>query len=321
MTTDLKFEDRLLDQLLEVHAELNAARPIAISRNGRRRSLKFVGVAAMAAAVAVVVPQVLPGGIGKVDPAAAAEFHRLAVRASAATPVAAPTPGQFLYTDSVGTTSVTSVYDAHHFFNADYQIHRQIWIGSDGSGRLKESASHVTFPTTKDYDTWVASGKPNIVGGQSDEMFGRGGLSTGPVNLWTLTTDPTKLAAEISSRQIESGPAGPAEDFVQVGDLLRETDAPPALRAALFEVASQIPGVVLVGSVSTPTGQHGTALAFVKGTSGDWQERDELVFDPTTSALVATEDLSFNTATGASKLITWTSYLTSVVVDSTSATH
>jgi hypothetical protein len=320
MTPDTTFEDRLLDELLEIHAELRAPQPLSTARRRRRRAVKFVGVAAVAAAVAVVVPQLLPAGLGKVDPAAAAEFHRLAVRANTATPTAAPTPGQFLYTDSIGTTSVTSVFDSHHWFNVDYQLHRQIWIGTDGSGRLKESDSHMTFPTSHDYATWVSAGRPTVLAGTSDDHFGPGGLSTGPVNLWTLTTNPSQLADEISSRQIEGGPAGPAEDFVQVGDLLRETDAPPALRAALFDVAAQIPGVVLVGSITTPTGQHGTALAFVKGTSGNLQERDELVFDPSTSALLAEETLSYNTATGASKLSTWTSYLTSVVVDSTNAT-
>jgi len=43
--------------------------------------------------------------------------------------------------------------------------------------------------------------------------------------------------------KVEGGPPGPAEAFTQVGDLLRETDASPALRAALYSAAAGLAGV------------------------------------------------------------------------------
>ena len=91
----------------------------------------------------------------------------------------------------------------------------------------------------------------------------------GPVDLSKLPTDPAQLAAMISSRKIEGGPPGPAEDFVQVGDLLRESDASPALRAALFKVAAGIPGVKLLGTVTDSDGRSGIAIAFPHSASNE----------------------------------------------------
>jgi hypothetical protein len=52
----------------------------------------------------------------------------------------------------------------------------------------------------------------------------------------------------LSAGKIEGGPPGPAENFTQIGDLLRETDASPALRSALYQVAETIPGVISEGA-------------------------------------------------------------------------
>src|SRR6185437_8833088 len=115
---------------------------------------------------------------------------------------------------------------------------RQIWIGADGSGRLAETFGQAEFPSAADHARWVAAGSPSLAEVPSDESFGPGGLSDGPTDLSTLPTDPAALGAMLSARKIEGGPPGAAEDFVQVGDLLRETDASPALRAALYQVAA-----------------------------------------------------------------------------------
>ena len=48
--------------------------------------------------------------------------------------------------------------------------------------------------------------------------------------------------------------------FTIVGDLLRESPAPPALRRALWEVAATIPGVQLVGPVTDAAGRAGVAV-------------------------------------------------------------
>ena len=55
----------------------------------------------------------------------------------------------------------------------------------------------------------------------SDTSFGPNTLSDGPSNLANAPTDPTALKAAIEDRSLEGGPPGSAEDFTQIGDLLR----------------------------------------------------------------------------------------------------
>ncbi|GGJ37214.1 CU044_5270 family protein [Streptomyces brasiliensis] len=52
--------------------------------------------------------------------------------------------------------------------------------------------------------------------------------------------------------------------FSAVGDLLL-SPAPPKLRAALYRVAADLPGVRLVGKVTDSTGRHGTAVERAAG--------------------------------------------------------
>jgi len=51
------------------------------------------------------------------------------------------------------------------------------------------------------------------------------------------------------------GPPGDWETFAIIGDLLRETHAPPALRAALYEVAANLSGVEYIGEVKDAVGR------------------------------------------------------------------
>jgi hypothetical protein len=53
-----------------------------------------------------------------------------------------------------------------------------------------------------------------------------------------------------------------------------------ALRSALYQVASRLPGVQLLGTVTDGIGRRGFAVQY---TSRGW--RNVLIFDPTTSAL------------------------------------
>jgi hypothetical protein len=123
------------------------------------------------------------------------------------------------------------------------------------------------------------------------------------------------LGKRISNRSIESGPPGPAEDFVQVGDLLRESDAPPAVRTALFEYAATIPGVVALGSVSDHDGRSGVGLGFI--TDG---LRTDLIFDPATSMFLGEDETVVASGSSLSypvgTVFSWTVYLGSSVVDS-----
>jgi hypothetical protein len=164
---------------------------------------------------------------------------------------------------------VTSVY-----VESGKTYHRDIWISHYGKGVLQ--------------DNGVSPGLIDL-GPSSFE-----GLTW--AQLYALPIDPAQLQSVLESRFTKGfgSDADPsptpgevtqsAELFVVVGDLLRESPAPPALREALYEVAANIPGVVVKGDYTDALGRTGTAV-----------ERDgqALVIDPGTGQLLANISGSF----------------------------
>jgi hypothetical protein len=283
--------------------------------------------------VAAVVALVVPGSPGAPTTAAAAALTRLALVA-ADRPASSPLPtGEYAYTASVGVEVVSQVHEqqptagtsgssgaVQQTFSVLAPVTRQVWIAADGSGRLLQSYGTPSFLTSADRAAWVADGEPPVLQPSSnvDSLEAKGALA-GP-SLAGLPTDPARLLADIEARKVEDAPDGESYTFKIVGDLLRETNAPPALRAALYQAAAKIPGVALVGTVSDAVGRSGTAVAYTSN-----GVRDELIFDPTTSALlgevtVVTDpsqlcrlDVSVGTVVGE------TSYVAAGVANSTSA--
>lgn len=290
-------------------SHIYAEQPSRLAPLRRRFAL---GTAAVAAAASVAAAVVLFGaGAAGPSPAAAATLRHAAQSAAGAPATAPPVAGQFVYTKSEGSFENTIVPVSGIAINVVQRVTREAWIGPDGSGRLHEIESSGHFATSADRAAWIAAGKPDVLSGNvSDENFPAGGLSY--LDLSGLPTDPTELRQRIESRTIEGGPPGDGETFTIVGDLLRETYASPGLRAALFTVASELPGVRLVGSTHDELGRPGTAVAYdADGIS------HELIFDPDTSQILGerTVLLADDTVLG------WTAYVASGVVDSTSATE
>jgi hypothetical protein len=107
--------------------------------------------------------------------------------------------------------------------------------------------------------------------------------------------------------------------FVEVGDSLRETNASPAQRAALYAVAARIPGVALVGRVVDSAGRTGLAVAKDDEVN---HVRSTLVFEPDTSMLLAEQEAtlagnSFGYPVGTQ--IQSTTYLRTAIVGSVGA--
>jgi hypothetical protein len=105
--------------------------------------------------------------------------------------------------------------------------------------------------------------------------------------LYALPTDPAKLGALLEHQVKGYGPdpnptggvSAAQEEFVEVGDLLRDTPASPALRKALYDVAAGIPGVRLVGKMKDALGRTGIGVAREGETT--------LLIDPATGQLLA----------------------------------
>ena len=108
---------------------------------------------------------------------------------------------------------------------------------------------------------------------------------------------------------------------MQIGDMLRETDASPTLRAAIFEVAEGIPGVVVLGTVPDHSGRRGIGV----GRVGDDGVEQEYVFDSTTSAflgeeMVATRPDASTGGAPAGTVLGWAVYESHGIVGSLSQT-
>ena len=286
----------------------------------RRRWLYAAAVAAAIVAAAVIIPQLTSDSpLGGVQSAAADALNKAASVAAGQQATAPPTAGQFVYTRTraVWESSTYDVDKPNSQYSVLMPVTRESWIAPDGSGRLLETNGTPTFLTPHDKAVWEAAGRPDLQAGRtSDEKFGKGGLAY--TDLSGLPTDTAQLRQLIVDRKVEDGPRGDAETFTIIGDLLRETWASPALRAALYRIAADLPGVQLVGTVKDEVGRTGTAVAFTSGGT-----RNELIFDPTTAALLGEESVVVDPAAAkmhvpADTVTSWAVYLASGIADSTS---
>jgi len=255
-----------LSTVLPPPARVGASRG---SPPGRRRGWISVAVAAGIAAAAVAAPSFLPFGPGDrpVATADAATFLRQ-VAATAATVGPDARTATFWYSRSQYATGRPG------------QVHptqtREIWIGRDRPGRLVDQglgaqagAGQVATAEATGGGGGVEPGADVKLGGDSvnpDRSIRLDVARFGPraelawVGLWTLPTDPRRLAAWLRAESRGQGTDPDAELFVAVGDLLRESPAPPALRAALYRVAAEVPDVRLVGTVTDAAGRRGIAV-------------------------------------------------------------
>jgi len=112
----------------------------------------------------------------------------------------------------------------------------------------------------------------------------------------------------VQLRKLDGGPRNAGEDFTHIGDFMRESDTPPAIRAALYEAAALIPGVKLLGPQEDPTDRTGLAVSFPYANG---QTHRELIFDQQSGALLAEEAYGPE-----GKLSDWTTYMPSKIVSS-----
>jgi hypothetical protein len=314
------FEDRLLEELLAMQASLNIPSPTRrLARWSGPRHVIAVGLAA--AAAIVVALQVLPGSVNAPPAASAAgELEKLSSAALSGTPQILG-PGQYVYTEEI-SNSGPPAHLGNDAYNVQFDVVSKFWVAADGSGRSDFTFFNMTFPTPRDRAAWVAQGRPDPLSAMSrSSSFGPGNYGPMRVNEFTLPTQPAPLATAIDddlARVTHSRPGtrfSPEQEFGYIGQLLHERAAPPKVRAALLTLAEKIPGIVLIGSTTAPEGMSGVGIAS-RVQHGD---NLELVFNPTTGALVAYEQWQTNSS-GRRTLAYWDSYLASGVVNSTSAT-
>jgi hypothetical protein len=282
--------------------------PRARTRRARQTQRRRIVLALALTAAAVAIAGAF-GATTASNPqtALAAAMDKLARIAAGQAWTGVPAVGQYMYTQSDGTTESDTMAK-----NSECQIaqtdHRQIWIATNGAGAISETRDHSHFTSAADQAICARLGitDPSSQDSSWSNSFPPGGLSF-PVHDWhSLSTDPAQLLTQL--RTLDGGPPTAAEDFVHIGDFLRETDAPPAIRAALYDAAALIPGAKLMGPQTDPVGRAGLGVAFV---TQQGQLRSELIFDQQTAKLLAEEYFG-----PGGKLADWTAYLRSEVVTS-----
>jgi hypothetical protein len=238
--------------------------------------------------------------------ALAAQMNQLAQVAANQAWTGIPGPGQYLYTESQGLTESDTMGNGKECAVSQVE-HRQIWIATDGSGAISDTRDQSKFTSAADQAV-CASFKITDPASQNSSWsnrFAPGGLSF-PTNDWkSLSTDPATLLKQVHAR--DGGPDNPGEWFVNVTDFLRESDVPPAIRAALYQALPLIPGIKPLGTRTDPTGQTGLGV----GAYADGRLRAQLIFDQQTGRLLAE---GYYDASG--KLADWHSYTAQKIVDS-----
>jgi hypothetical protein len=255
---------------------------------GRNRRWLLVPSAATIAVVALAV--VLVGRfLGDPDPAGYVQLRKLAAVAAHQAP---PTDsGGFRYTHSKDAY-MSSFVSSDGTYTFIQPKDREIWIAPDGSGRLREHVGDARFLGPQDEQDWRDAGSPELSENETtDDRYEAEGLYYEPFE--GLPDDVDELYEEIERRSEDSGPGLHPEMFTVVGDLLRETMAPPELRANLFRVLDRIPGVSIRDDAEDELGRPGTA-AFIEYGNGGVDFHDELIFDSDTSELLGERQILLN---------------------------
>jgi hypothetical protein len=277
----------------------------------RPRRLQIAAVALAAGTALAVAAFVRSNATTEPALAAGPLLHRLA-RVAAAQQQQIPGPGQYLYTTSRALTEADTALPGGVYCRAVFEQYRQNWIAANGEGLFRETDGPAHYSSARERNACASA--PRQRAGTSNTWAAPGCLSINPVPLAGLPRDPAQLRARLLTGRVEGGRPGPAEAFTQVGDLLRETDAPSSLRAALYLAAAGLPGVKSLGTVSDKLGRRGVGLALDSDAI-----RHELIFSASTSALLAEQSvLVGRTATSHAApgtVLDWSAYTAGVLTD------
>jgi hypothetical protein len=256
-------------------------------RRPRRSILAAAAGAAALAIIATAIAVTSSGGPGRpvFDPGA---VRLLAKAADAAARQPAPhvRDGQYMYIETKAAVtsdvprelgSKPSPFPRHPHLKL---ITERVWVPvgkscgpaykSGVSAKSSASANGKTAVRT------LSGGKCSGIGSLNDPNYRL---------LQSLPTNPHALLALIYRVERGHGPGPDQEAFVTIGDLLRNTIAPPKVTAALYRAAALIPGVTLIPGATDAVGRPGVAVGRI-GPGVDGGVREELIFSRTTWQLL-----------------------------------
>jgi len=282
------------------------APPAGLRRRQRRRLPRPALLVSATAALTAVALVLLPGGAGTPSDARAVDSLLAAGRAAAAAVDAPLGPGDRVYSRVQGTyldgfTPAAGTSDAQPGLAVAWETSTdESWSAADGALVRRSVQGDTTYPTAADRQAVEQSGAVPPSGTVSVNSFpAPAGLSPQTLSYATartLPTDPATLEGWIRDQTRGEGENADVEVWVAVQDMLLSPVAPPALRAALYQVAAGLPGVEYVGQVTDALGRTGTAVALTHGDDSHARGRMEMVFDENTGLLLERQEVALDPA-------------------------
>jgi hypothetical protein len=274
----------------------------AATRGSARRRLPLlpsIGLTgALAAAVAaVVISAGLRGGAAQPASAAAAVLERAALAAQTSAGPRELRPGEYWYVHSREIVNGALFADTNQYrgglviVDAVTVYDRQVWMGVDKRGLVKQRFVAVQFLSPAARREWVRAGRPPASSAPLDIPLPADPfdphykqLLALPTNVGALYTVIERRAGKGTSSWQRGALWQRHEMFTVIGDLLREQPVPAGVRGALYRVAARIPGIEVAGLTHDAIGRPALAITLNDTLYG---LRDELLFDPRTANLLA----------------------------------
>jgi hypothetical protein len=301
--------------MTELHRMEPEGRPLAPGpRRKRPRGLLAVaGAGVLAAAVAATV--IITGHVTSAHPGASPQTSSpaagggsapstpaavlLARIASAAASQPAPTvrDNEFMYIRSEVAYEEDTIVNGHETTTMEKPHERQIWLPVANicvTGLLREGGSSTPlspFPVVNGKvqpPSSANSGEPQL----NITCPTEGHLGDASYRL--LQSLPTNQNALLN--YLKAGKKYTNDDPVtEIGDLIREAIIPPAVAAALYRLAADLPGAIVVPDATNAVGQHGIGIAWAS-TDAAHKYRTEWIFNKTTLQYIGERD--YNVKTG-----------------------
>jgi hypothetical protein len=189
-------------------------------------------------------------------------------------------------------------------FDAFVGSEREIWIGSDGSGLIRETSGPVSFFTEAGRAQWEAAGSLELEHGPSIDLFAPGCLGGSRMRRARLDRDLDGLEAALKKH---------ATSLHDVQELLGEAVVGADFCQTVYDIACQLPDVEIVPELTDQLGRVGRGVTAVQ-----LGERMELIFAGDRSELLGYQWFVAQPQPFApvGTLHSWSGFLERAVVDS-----
>ncbi|MCC3293970.1 CU044_5270 family protein [Arthrobacter sp. zg-Y411] len=290
----------------------------------RRRVLLASAAAALLVAGIVVADVVRPGGPGAT--AEAAQVLNAAADATIRSSDPVVGPGQYLLTDTT-TLFDTGVEEADgSSLSWQATVTDRLYIPADKDGEwVWDRGALVPLDSSSEAAKAAAAQLDELGEGVENPAVGiqrsPGGAFYGdpPVTIigsplqeaGNLPRDPQALLELVYERADASGGSRDGDAFITIAMSLRSGVVPADLRAALYQAAALIPGVIIGDTQATVDGRTGVAIGF----PFEDIERYDIIIDPASGLVIGEQHVRLKDLPDApaGTIVTWTSVRTSVV--------